>query len=53
MNKQKIINAPKRKPGRPVTRIIKLDATPGQAARRMFANAKRPDPSLRVRDGAK
>ena len=40
----------KRKPGRPITRIIKLDATPGQVARRMFANAKRPDPSLRVRN---
>ena len=39
----------KKKPGRPITRIIKLDATPGQVARRMFANAKRPDPSLRTR----
>ena len=42
----------KRKPaagGRPRTRIIKLDATPEEVAQRIFANAKRPDSSIRVR----
>ena len=33
--------------GRPVTRTIKLDATPEQVAQRIFENAKPPDPSLR------
>ena len=33
--------------GRPITRIIKLDATPEQAARAMFSAVKKPDPSLR------
>lgn len=37
-----------RKPGRPITRRIKLPATPEEAARRIFANAKPPDPSLRI-----
>ena len=49
MAKTRHNSKPKNKGGRPVTRIIKLDATPGQVARRMFANAKPPDPSLRVR----
>lgn len=43
----------KSKGGRPITRWIKLDATPGQVARIMFANAKRPDPSLRTRNKVK
>ena len=33
--------------GRPISRIIKLDATPEEVARRIFANAKPVDPSLR------
>lgn len=33
--------------GRPIARIILLDATPEEVARRIFANAKPPDPSLR------
>lgn len=40
-------NKQKNKGGRPVTRIIKLDATPEEAAHRIFQNAKKPDPSLR------
>ena len=39
---------PKRR-GRPVTRTIKLDATPEQVARAMFAAVTPPDPSKRVR----
>ena len=39
---------PKRR-GRPVTQRIKLDATPEQVARAMFAAVKPPDPSKRVR----
>ena len=35
--------------GRPVTREIKLDATPEEVARAMFAAVKPPDPSKRVR----
>ena len=34
--------------GRPPTRVIKLDATPEQAARAFFSAVKKPDPSLRV-----
>lgn len=41
---------PRHKPGRPKSRIIKLDANPEEVARRMFANAKPPDPSIRVRN---
>ena len=40
--------APRRR-GRPVTRQIKLDATPEEVARAMFAAVKPPDPSKRVR----
>ena len=37
----------KAKPGRPETRRIKLDATPEQVARAIFANVPRPDPRKR------
>ena len=37
-----------KKPGRPVTRTIKLDASPEEVAKRIFENAKPADPSLRV-----
>jgi len=33
--------------GRPITRVIKLDATPERAARAFFSNVKTPDPTLR------
>ena len=36
-----------KKRGRPVSRLIKLDATPEQAARAFFSHVKSPDPSLR------
>ena len=38
----------KRKP-----RIIKLDASPEEVARRIFANSNPPDPSIRVRNRPK
>ena len=41
---------PKNKGGRPATRIIKLNATPEEAAQKIFANAKSPDPAIRVRN---
>ena len=34
--------------GRPETRVVKLDAEPEEVARRIFANAKTPDPSKRI-----
>ena len=37
----------KRKPGRPVTCQLKIDATPEEVAKKIFADAKQPDPSLR------
>ena len=43
MNKE-----PKQPRGRPEMRIIKLDATPEQAARAIFSAVSKPDPSLRV-----
>ena len=46
--RQRVKKRTKNKGGRPVTRIIKLDATPEEVARRIFANAKPVDPSLRV-----
>ena len=39
--------SPKRPRGRPEKRIIKLDATPEEAARAIFSAAEKPDPSLR------
>ena len=42
-----------RKRGRPITRIIKLDATPTEVARRIFANAKEPAPSIRIHNKPK
>lgn len=38
---------PTKKRGRPETRIIKLDATPEEAARALFSAVKPPDPTLR------
>ena len=38
----------KRRRGRPTVRVMKLDATMEEVAQRMFANAKKPDPSIRV-----
>ena len=41
-------NPKKKRPrGRPETRVIKLDATPEQAARAVFSAVKQPDPTLR------
>ena len=37
----------KRRRGRPETRWVKIDATPEEVAKAMFAAAKPPDPSLR------
>ena len=37
-----------KKRGRPVTRVVKLDATPEEVARAMFSAVKTPDPSLRI-----
>ena len=39
----------KKRPGRPESRVIKLDATPERVARAMFAAVKPPDPSRRKR----
>ena len=47
-NGEKRPPTPKRR-GRPVTQQIKLDATPEQVARAMFAAVKPPDPSKRVK----
>ena len=47
MNRSKSKN-PRKRRGQPVTREIKLDATPEEAARAMFAAVKPPDPSKRV-----
>ena len=38
----------KPKLGRPESRVIKLDATPEEAARAIFSAVKKPDPSLRI-----
>ena len=38
-----------KKRGRPESRIIKLDATPEEAARALFSAVKPPDPALRRR----
>ena len=40
--------AEKKKMGRPVTREIKLDATPERVARAMFAAVKPPNPAKRI-----
>ena len=50
---RKLVQSTKKKPGRPLTRIIKLDAPPEEVAQRMFGNAKPPDPSIRVRNKPK
>lgn len=38
----------KRRRGRPETRWVKIDATPEEVAKAMFAAAKPPDPSKRI-----
>ena len=46
---EKLPEKPKR--GRPKTRVIKLDAkSPEEVWQRIFANAKQPDPAIRVRN---
>ena len=50
MNKRKSNKKIKKKSGvrgRPPTRVLKLDATPEEVARRIFDNAKPPDSSKR------
>lgn len=42
---------PKR--GRPESRVIKLDATPEEAAQAIFSAVKKPDPSLRIQANTK
>ncbi len=44
----KILKKIRRRRGRPATRVIKIDATMEEVARRIFANAKKPDPSIRL-----
>ena len=39
----------KRKRGRPETRVLKIDATPEEVAKAIFAAAKPPDPSKELR----
>ena len=46
-DKQKVPKPKKR--GRPESRVIKLDATPEQAARAIFSAVKPPDPTLRAK----
>ena len=48
--KQSDKSKPKNKGGRPITRIVKIDATPEEIAKKLFDNAKPPDPSIRVRN---
>lgn len=43
------LKKPKRKRGRPETRVLKIDATPEEVEKAMFATAKRPDPSKRIK----
>ena len=50
MNKRKSNKKSNKKPGsrgRPPIRVLKLDATPEEVARRIFDNAKPPDSSKR------
>ena len=44
----RVIEKPKRGPGRPAKPIPKIDATPERVARGIFSAAKPPDPSLRT-----
>ena len=44
---------PKRKPGRPARKLKRINATAEEIAQRFFANAKSPDPSIRVRNRPK
>ena len=41
---------PERRLGRPSKPIPKIDATPEEIVRRIFANAKPSDPSIRIRN---
>ena len=47
MSKRKSNKKKSRSRGRPVTRVLKLDATPEEVARRIFTNAKSPEPIKR------
>ena len=40
----------KNKGGRPITRIVRIDATAEEIAQKLFTNAKTPDPSIRIRN---
>ena len=40
--------SPKRKRGRPETRVMSIDATPERIAQAMFAAVEPPDPSKRL-----
>lgn len=47
-------NKPKSKrKGRPETRVLKIDASPEYVAKAMFAAAKPPDPSKRIKKASR
>lgn len=48
MKKGKVLNQEAKKRGRP-EKLIKLDATPEEAAKAIFSAVKPPDPSKRVK----
>ena len=50
MHKKKTTQNPKRKVGRPARKLKTINATAEEIAQRFFANAKPPDPSIRVRN---
>lgn len=43
---------PKRRPGRPTVRLLNIDATPEEIARKLFSQAKPVDPSLQKKQGS-
>ena len=49
MSERAVEKQPECHHGRPITREIKLDATPEQVARAVFFAVKRPDPSRRLK----
>lgn len=49
MSEKAVEKQPERQRGRPITREIKLDATPEQVARATFSAVKPPDPSRLIK----
>ena len=52
-NSNQMLKKKRKKTGRPITRELKIDATPEEVAQAIFRAAKKPDPDLQKKSDVK